>query len=127
MDIVRKNNFKFVFYPNTCIACGGKCCNGSSGYIWIKKKEIQNISEFLEISTEKVINQYLEKIDFKFTIREIQSGNNFGCIFFNQEQKKCSIYSVRPNQCSSFPFWDEYIRDPESAAIECPGVKLDNE
>jgi Fe-S-cluster containining protein len=39
--------------------------------------------------------------------------------------RKCAIYSVRPSQCRSWPFWPENLSSPEAwnkAARKCPGI-----
>ena len=34
------------------------------------------------------------------------------CIYLDEE-KKCTVYSSRPAQCKSFPFWAENVRPIE--------------
>jgi len=38
---VQKEGFKFKFNPEACTKCQGKCCNGKSGNIFVKRKEIK--------------------------------------------------------------------------------------
>jgi Fe-S-cluster containining protein len=123
-NLLEKEGFTFRFNPDACTACQGKCCNGESGNVFVNRKEIQAISDFLGIETSRFIEKYLVKISYRFSIREIKTDGNYACIFFDTQRKGCSIYPARPNQCRSFPFWS-YFRDrPEEAARECPGVSL---
>ncbi|MBW2259743.1 MAG: YkgJ family cysteine cluster protein [Deltaproteobacteria bacterium] len=47
---------------------------------------------------------------------------SFHCLFFDEKNRRCSIYDVRPTQCRTFPFW-EYFRDnPDEILKECPGA-----
>jgi Fe-S-cluster containining protein len=43
----------------------------------------------------------------------------------NQGQRGCSIYSVRPYQCRTWPFWPENLTTPnhwQRSAARCPGM-----
>jgi Fe-S-cluster containining protein len=49
------------------------------------------------------------------------------CIFLRSfgGTRQCAIYSVRPAQCRSWPFWPENLSSPEAwnrAALRCPGI-----
>ncbi|MBF0985426.1 MAG: YkgJ family cysteine cluster protein, partial [Campylobacter sp.] len=35
MNLLRQNGFSYEFDASECELCGGKCCTGESGYIWI--------------------------------------------------------------------------------------------
>jgi len=46
------------------------------------------------------------------------------CIFWDDDQG-CTVYEVRPDQCRTFPFWEELVESPEAWAEEsakCPGM-----
>lgn len=89
-----------------CKNCG-KCCYGFPGYVWISEKDIENISKFLKISKFLFLQKYTRKIGEKISLKELK-GPNFECIFL--KDKKCQIYSVRPYQCKSYPFWRENLK-----------------
>ena len=49
------------------------------------------------------------------------------CIFLRNVDgvKQCRIYSVRPGQCRTWPFWPENLFSPDDwnrAALRCPGI-----
>ena len=115
---------KLIFNPNACENCNGLCCNGSSGYIYVSKTDIKNISKFLNISTEDLIQKYLYKTSYRYSIKEIENDNNFTCLFYDDKNNNCSIYSVRPTQCRTYPFWDEIIENPYDEVFLCPGIIL---
>jgi len=106
------------------MGCQGKCCNGESGNIFVNSKEIMVISKFLGIETSRFIDEYLIKVSYKFSIKEIKTDKNYACIFFDKKTNKCSIYPVRPNQCRTFPFWSYFKDKPKEVARECPGISL---
>jgi hypothetical protein len=104
-----------------CETCKGKCCNGESGNIWVNGSEIAGISTFLGITSDEFIADYLRKIRYRFTLKELKTSDNYACVFFDPEKNGCSIYEVRPSQCKSFPFWDYFIERPDEIFKECPG------
>ena len=125
-NLVKKEGFDFFFDSNACYNCDGNCCTGESGYIWVDKKEIENISKFLGIDSEKFIKEYLKKERYKYSINVVVIKGKYNCIFFDSIQKRCEIYPVRPKQCRTFPFWDRY-KDKNSikeVKQECPGIVL---
>jgi hypothetical protein len=47
----------------------------------------------------------------------------FDCIFWKEG---CSVYSARPLQCSSYPFWERIVESRQSwmeEAADCPGME----
>jgi len=123
-NIIKKDGFDFLFDQNACFSCDGNCCSGESGYIWVGKDEIENIAKFLEIDIDKFIKDYLKKIRYKYTIKEVVIDGRYNCLFFDPKTKKCEIYPVRPNQCRTFPFWQKYrdSKNIEEVKRECPGI-----
>ena len=123
-NLIKKDGFEFSFDPNGCNSCKGNCCIGESGYIWINAQEMQALAIHLGLSIEELKKIYLNKIDYKFSIKEVKlSSNNFACCFFDLDKKQCSVYDVRPTQCRTFPFWDYFKENKEEVYKECPAVK----
>lgn len=124
MEVIKRDGYKYGFNPQACSTCGGHCCTGESGYIWVKRKEIEEISDFLDISVEKFAIMYLKRVKHRYTLLEYkrEEKNDFACIFFDDQIKGCSIYPVRPLQCRIFPFWDHFKNNREEVEKECPGI-----
>ena len=121
---MKKNGFNYAFDPNGCNSCAGNCCIGENGYIWINAQEIQILALHLKISVEDLKFRYLNKIGYKYSIKEIQLGhNNYACCFFDLDKKQCSIYEARPVQCRTFPFWDYFKENEEEVYKECPAIR----
>jgi len=114
--------YPYAFDPNACQNCSGKCCIGESGYIWVSQEEISAIALKLSLSKEAFINNYLLKIRYRFTIKEIAYEGGHGCVFFDMEKKMCRIYDVRPQQCRTFPFWEYFKENIDEVVTECPGI-----
>jgi Fe-S-cluster containining protein len=69
--------------------------------------------------------KYLRQVGLRHSILEQPQTKD--CIFLRKQngRKKCIIYSVRPNQCRTWPFWPANLRTPDDwqrTAKKCPGV-----
>lgn len=121
--MIEHKDYPYKFDENKCASCEGNCCIGESGYIWINKEEIINLSKLLNMSIEELGSKYLMKVGYKYSIREKKvSANNYACVFFDLEKKQCGVYSARPSQCRTFPFWDYFKKNVEEVKQECPAI-----
>ena len=108
-----------------CMQCG-RCCSGpGEGYIWVTKPEIELIADFLKETTGQLRNKFLKRVGLRTTI--IEQPPTKDCIFLQEIdcQKRCIIYSVRPSQCRSWPFWSSNLKSPDTwnkAAQKCSGI-----
>ncbi len=108
-----------------CQECG-RCCSGpDEGYIWVTRKEIELIADFLKIPEVQLRQQYLKHHGFKVTIIENPITND--CIFLKLTDgiKHCRIYPVRPNQCRVWPFWSTNLFSSDNwnrSAQKCAGI-----
>jgi hypothetical protein len=103
-----------------CTGCG-QCCTGSPGYVWLSPEEVDTIAAHLNISKEKFLKTYTRIVFGRPSLREDRI--NFDCIFL--KDNRCQIYSARPSQCRTFPWWKENITSAESwkeVAERCEGV-----
>lgn len=118
-----KDGFNYKFNPAKCEKCGGKCCTGESGYIWVSDSEIANLSKFLGLEVEVFKKRYLDKFGLRYSIKEISFNGGYACCFFDKKALNCSIYDYRPNQCRTFPFWDYFKTNYKELERECIGVE----
>lgn len=121
-NLITKNGFSYKFNPEACASCEAKCCTGESGYIYVNSDEIKSISSFLYMDENEFMEKFLYKVGFKYSIKERKIGDNYECAFYSKEKNQCSIYSVRPKQCITFPFWDYFKNNIEELKQECIGV-----
>jgi uncharacterized protein len=104
----------------TCTRCGD-CCTGVPGFVWVTDDELADIASFLGQPVAEVRELYTRKARGKRTLREKTNGD---CVFF-ERNKGCTIYSVRPPQCRTWPFWDSNVETPEDwqkTCDTCPGA-----
>jgi uncharacterized protein len=122
--LLRDEKFSFYFDPSACASCGGHCCTGESGYIWVDYPQIEAIADFLDQSIQDFATIYLKKVKHRYSLieRKRVAQNDHACIFFDDTRRQCSIYPVRPRQCRTFPFWDQFRNDLEEVKKACPGI-----
>ncbi|MFQ5492289.1 MAG: YkgJ family cysteine cluster protein, partial [Phycisphaerae bacterium] len=107
----------------TCTQCG-HCCSGPPGYVWVTRREIKGIAEYLDRKDGKLAPSQLRRVGLRHSLTEKSNGD---CIFLVRQNGKatCSIYPVRPVQCRTWPFWDGNLHSPDDwnrAAETCPGI-----
>ncbi len=120
--IVRKDGFNYAFDSLACTTCEGRCCTGDSGYIYVTKSEIENISKLLGLEISDFVDKYLFKKAYKYSIKEMKYNGSYECVFFDRVTNSCKIYEARPSQCITFPFWDYYKTRIDELKKECPGI-----
>jgi Fe-S-cluster containining protein len=103
-----------------CTECG-ECCTGSPGYVWITEKEAEEMAQFLGIPLDEFAKKYTRKVGDRFSLKE--HPKNYDCVFL--KEKRCTLYSARPKQCRTFPWWQENLETPsdwEEASKRCEGI-----
>ncbi|KAL4857375.1 hypothetical protein ACK3TF_002256 [Chlorella vulgaris] len=111
----------------TCTECG-KCCTGS-GEIWANEAECAAIATHLRLPMLHFFRRYTKSYSRRpgWRMLKLQPGSDH-CIFL-EGGTKCSIYPVRPLQCSTYPWWPE-LMDPGEWAAEgrtvCEGIEHEN-
>lgn len=124
MSIESKEGFEFSFDSSACGSCGGRCCVGESGYIFLTLKEAESIATSLGVAFEDFVLHYVKKVGYRFSLIEKPYEDGFACVFFDTAKKQCGIYEKRPAQCRSFPFWQGLRARGQFAELctLCPGI-----
>lgn len=121
---ITRPGYPFAFDASACSACGGRCCNGESGNIWVTRQEMEALAEALGMEVPAFADDYLIKVGYRTSIGERCEGGNCACLLYDDKRGGCSAYGARPAQCRTFPFWEYFKERPDEAAKECPGVIL---
>jgi uncharacterized protein len=111
----------YFFDPGLRFACQrcGQCCTGAPGTIFVGPDEIGPMADRLGMAVEPFIATYLYPFKSSYSIAEDPQGN---CLFFDQG---CTLYTVRPLQCRTFPFWLSLLRSKKrwlEMQHQCPGI-----
>lgn len=120
--LIHKEGYPYAFDASACAHCGGRCCTGESGNIFVSNDEIKAIIALLEMDIATFYEHYLVKRGYRFSLKEHAYGDSFDCIFYNRDQEGCAIYAARPIQCRTFPFWDYFKTRINELKNECPGI-----
>ena len=120
----------------TCSQCGN-CCTGGPGYVWLSQVEIARLAKHLNIPRKELLEKYCRKIGQRYSLKEIRTPQNqYDCVFLKEVKtrspngvtgvkKMCSVYTARPLQCRTWPFWDGNLASEQnwkSAGKRCHGI-----
>ena len=100
-----------------------KCCvsRGSFGYVYLSLKDRKRLAKYFGLKILDFIKKYCDKNDNYYHLKELNINGD--CIFLNQ--KKCSVYKSRPEQCRTWPFWPENMNSKswkKDVLNYCPGI-----
>lgn len=121
-NIIKQDGYSYSFNPQACESCGGRCCTGESGNIFVNQNEIKSIVNILNIDTDEFYTKYLKKVDYKYSLKEKKYLDSYDCIFFDRATNGCAIYEARPTQCRTFPFWPYFKTHIDELLDECQGI-----
>ena len=120
---------KIKFNQNIKFKCQGSsnCCisRGSYGYVYLSSKDVSRFSTYHKITNSEFIKKFCEYTDGYLHLKEKNLDGK--CIFLNK--KKCTVYSARPTQCRTWPFWKEnlnYKKWNDEITKFCPGIGKGN-
>ncbi|MGN6135190.1 MAG: YkgJ family cysteine cluster protein [Aureliella sp.] len=105
----------------TCTQCGS-CCSGAPGYVWVDAQEIAAMAQALAMDEESFREKFVRRVGARESLIEYSDGD---CIFLDPQTRGCMVYTARPVQCRTWPFWDSNIRTPsdwEKTCEVCPGA-----
>ncbi|OQS06510.1 hypothetical protein THRCLA_01455 [Thraustotheca clavata] len=105
-----------------CTGCG-RCCTGKGGVARVNGVEIAAISDYLSMPEESFVKKFVRIVNGGPALRQTEDDSQ--CVFL--DNKKCTIYPVRPTQCRTYPFWPQQLiskYDWQLAAKQCEGIKI---
>ncbi|MCP4674995.1 MAG: YkgJ family cysteine cluster protein [Deltaproteobacteria bacterium] len=103
-----------------CVGCADCCKNhGEYQYVFVDEKDILAIIAYLGMTRAEFLGEYCIEVEDWISIRPGAED----CPFL--EGHACRIYSVRPKQCETWPFWNENLeREKWEGPVRkcCPGI-----
>jgi Fe-S-cluster containining protein len=120
LDKLVEKTEKEVWREVDCLSCANCCKTMTPTYTG---KDIKRIASHLEMTADAFKKKWLRK--------EKSTGDwlnkNTPCQFLNPEDNKCSIYEVRPADCSGFPHlpkkrMKDYIHIHKQNVEFCPAT-----
>jgi uncharacterized protein len=103
----------------SCTRCGA-CCTGAPGYVWVSPEEIARLAQFRGETVEQFTAKFVRRVNDSYSLIEKPGGD---CIFWDKHAG-CTVYSARPDQCQTWPFWPENVETPQDwdyVRSVCPG------
>ena len=105
----------------------GRCCDEPGGIVYLSPRDAERISQSHEMNVEDWLERDCRKtLDGRYVLKSRPVDDV--CIYLD-ENKQCSIYSVRPQQCAAFPWWGENLateRAWKKVKEECPGLTAED-
>jgi len=84
--------------------------------VWVSPEESLRIAAHLGLTLLRFHQQYCQPQDFSgwhfLKSKPATEGSKVGtqvCMFLDEASNACTIHSVRPSQCSTFPWWPELM------------------
>ncbi len=104
-----------------CTQCGN-CCTGAPGFVWVTDDEIAKLAELLGKTVDEVRRDETRRVGDRVSLNERKNGD---CTFFDPETRRCTVYSARPAQCRTWPFWNSNLENRDAWKTMqqgCPGA-----
>jgi uncharacterized protein len=105
----------------TCTQCGN-CCTGAPGVVWLTDEELEQIAGVLGKTTDDVRREHTRQVEGRTSLTERENGD---CTFFDSQTRRCTVYSARPAQCRTWPFWNSNLESRaawKTTQSGCPGA-----
>ncbi|NUQ63947.1 MAG: YkgJ family cysteine cluster protein [Pirellulales bacterium] len=98
-----------------CTGCGD-CCTGAPGYVWVDEEEIALLASRLGLGVDAFEEEYVRLVGRRKSLLEFPNGD---CVFFDNVDRRCSVYDSRPRQCRTWPFWESNLKTRRTWAETC--------
>jgi Fe-S-cluster containining protein len=114
-------DYPYTFDASVCFTCAGSCCRWG-GYVWVTESDLEAMAELMNLSLERFANEYIKAAYGRLSIQERLRDGEYHCALFNPSTNRCLVYEVRPEQCRTFPFWDQFKGNYAVLVELCPGI-----
>lgn len=104
-----------------CTQCGN-CCTGAPGVVWVNEEEIAEIAKALDKPIGEIRLMHTRSYRGGISLTEFANGD---CTFLDPKTRGCTVYSARPRQCRTWPFWNSNLHSERAwneSSRDCPGM-----
>ena len=106
-----------------CSRCS-HCCRLDPGYVFLTYDDLFQLMRATSLGRDQFVQEYCRVVDISgFKRLSLREKKNYDCIMW--EEGGCRVYSARPFQCRSYPFWSPNLHDIgtwNELEKSCPGV-----
>ncbi len=106
-----------------CTRCSA-CCRYEPGFVFLSTYDIAGLLKHSGLSLKVFMDEFVRFVDIgtgnALSLKETAEND---CILWGEQG--CRVYDARPEQCSSYPFWQGIVDAPENwkqEADSCPGI-----
>jgi len=113
--MLKPKSIKFI-----CLKDCSNCCSVPGGFVFLTEKEAEGAAEYLSMQYQEFIDHFTRQIDDELALMD---GENEACVFLDKHS--CLIYPKRPQQCRTFPFWQQNMKSEKNWEFTkkvCPGL-----
>jgi len=107
-----------------CVRCSS-CCRHEPGLVLLSNLDINSLMAFLGLDFQNFFSKYCRLVDIgPGKMISLLETIVYDCILW-KDGIGCSVYSARPVQCRTYPFWSGILDSQEDWNRErhyCPGV-----
>ena len=106
----------------SCTRCGSCCKFSGDYYVYMSEQEAERIRNYLQLSHGWFRRRYLARLEDGELVAAAGDGDR--CIFLDAAGQ-CRVYTVRPVQCRTYPFWPEVAGSARAwrrEARRCEGI-----
>ena len=100
--------------------CGACCVNHDTHtHVYLEDEDVDRLADRLELTRRQFLSRYTMRDDGHRILRM----DSPRCPLL--EGTRCTVYSARPRQCRTFPFWSENLErrlNWNRASRLCPGI-----
>ncbi len=109
----------------------GNCCTGPPGAVWFDDDEAAAMAAAVGLDEATFRDRYTRRIGRRQSLNEHKTEHGWDCVFLDRDTSPgvalCKLYTARPAQCRTWPFWPELLESPEAWAAAkvntpCPGM-----
>ena len=105
----------------------GKCCDQPGGVVFLAKHDAERLAKHHDMEVQSWLDRDCTRSqNGRYVLRSREDDGI--CIYLN-EDKSCSVYKAKPDQCSAFPWWNENMvsnRSWHKTVQLCPGLRQTN-
>jgi Fe-S-cluster containining protein len=107
----------------SCTRCSS-CCRHESGFVFLSAQDVKLLAAARQMEYTGFVETYCRWVPAETGMEQLslKEKSNFDCIFWKEG---CTVYSSRPLQCRTFPFWPAILYSPgswEQVKTGCPGA-----
>ena len=116
-----RQDYPYFFDQSACQTCVGHCCRWG-GYVWVEEADLIAMAELMNMKLDDFANDYIKAAYGRLSIQERLRDGEYHCALFDPSTNHCLVYEVRPEQCRTFPYWEQYRSNYKKILELCPGI-----